>query len=243
MITRVSGDTKTRGDFVPFEYRKLFGLKVGAEQIVSGFEQMLRKTVGSAVVDIMQERHRSHWLLLMNDFRVQMNHCNPDAPFIVLRDITMLERVFKDVNDGSKLSNLLDENVHGMYIHEQNQWLCIKMNVIKNIIEESMCDFHDYLIHTIDESQVEVVFLTGGYAQSLFLEDTIQKELGERAKFVIPRDPQQAVLKGAVLHSWNLRENDGQIPDANYGVSGLLMFLMNCFVITTNKRIIVTNDV
>ena len=102
------------------------------------------------------------------------------------------------------------------------------------ITYSKMADFFkpivDGLLHcmaqtlTDMEAQVETIYLVGGFGGCRYIHRAIEEKFGSRFKYVVPAEPNFAVVRGAVLFRRNPEMIRARKVDATYGVDVFTRF-------------------
>ncbi|KAK7878993.1 hypothetical protein WMY93_034173, partial [Mugilogobius chulae] len=102
--------------------------------------------------------------------------------------------VDKKQKKGKKVFN----TVNGLSWKEDK--IHISKDKMKSFFWESLVHIRDSLCDILDKHpDIKYILLVGGFAQSTILYEHVQKEFSDQAKVLRPKNPQEAILKGAVM--------------------------------------------
>ena len=98
-------------------------------------------------------------------------------------------------------------------------------------VEEFFHPIADGLVRCISETlesvegKIDTIYLVGGFGGSLYIYNAIKERLGTAYKYIVPAEPDFAVVRGAVL--FHQKPNTVQVrrADATYGIRASIPFI------------------
>ena len=98
-------------------------------------------------------------------------------------------------------------------------------------VEEFFRPFVDGMVWCVSETlesidvKIDTIYLVGDFGGSCYFYDTIKERLGTAYKYIVPMDPDFAVVRGAVLFHQKPHIVQARRADATYGIRASIPFI------------------
>ena len=183
---------------------------------------------GIPVVKNFRISHPAEWLRLMNDFEIKKRGRRAfegkDTRITLPRDFIRLVADFAP-------SGLLERMVRSCKIHDvqvyNNEYLCLGPNAMKQLFEPVV---NGIVSHMISLSwnpalkNISCLFMVGGFAESVILQNAIKRAFESRCKILIPNYASIAVVQGATMFGQKTTVVSSRIMATTYGFQTYLPF-------------------
>uniref|UniRef100_A0AAV2JV22 Uncharacterized protein n=1 Tax=Knipowitschia caucasica TaxID=637954 RepID=A0AAV2JV22_KNICA len=105
-----------------------------------------------------------------------------------------LKRIEKSQEEGGSLFKPMEG------VELEGDKLSVSEKKMKSFFHESLVHITDSLCEILDShSQIQYILLVGGFSQSRILCGHVRQQFSDRARVLCPKNPQEAILKGAVV--------------------------------------------
>ncbi|CAB5127500.1 actin-like ATPase domain-containing protein [Rhizophagus irregularis] len=175
----------------------------GSTFIDKEFIELLKREVGNKAVDLLEERHYGQLQYLVQEFcqnvKLPFTGNNPDFSYEI--DLEEIAPALLQFVTGSKRD-----------LMEEKEWIIgLDFNTIKKSMFDPIIDRIIRMIQVqLDNSSDEcsAIFLVGGFGQSRYLQERIEKKFSHLVKNVsIPNQPIAAIVRGAAIYGKSLQRS------------------------------------
>lgn len=111
---------------------------------------------------------------------------------------------------------------------QRNEFLCLDPQIMRQLFEpvlDGIITHLSNLFARVELSEVKFVFLVGGFADSLLLQDRIKKHFYKSFQIIVPQNASLAVFQGAVMFGQKPHVFDSRIMTSTYGIRLHRLFL------------------
>ena len=179
------------------------GGDLGATKVDIQFEKFLFSIFGEEFVKKFKADHPAHWLEMMNEFELKKRSGR------VIKGTTRIRLPANFMAFHRRSSNRVscESVIARSYKPEEvkvteSEFLCIGPSIMKSFFDPVISGIIGHLKSLLVEkqlSQVKLMFLVGGFAESPLLQSRIRAEFGSTYKILVPTEAKTAVLRGAVM--------------------------------------------
>jgi hypothetical protein len=186
------------------QLRRPTGGAYGAEYTTGSFlsEVLAPRLGGNLALRPLMRRHPRQFANIVEAWERERNAFRPDSTSDILVDIPSPLHRALDAHSLAALREAQDGE-DGLFV--------IGAAEVRSLLDGSV----DLLLPQLDDHLTAVgpgreplVFLVGGFAQSAYLRAKVTSHVGERARVLVPKHPERAVLHGAVHYCYD----PGAIP-------------------------------
>ena len=201
------------------------GIKVNAE-----FEHFLDRMFGEIFMKKFKDRYPTDWLETINEFEIKKRSPRASQGLTRIRLPANFASAYRSWNNGSDCRSAIARLYQpGEVKINRSEFLCIDPSVMKNLFDPVISEIVGHLKSLLKEkpqlSQVELMFLVGGFAESPLLQSRIRAEFGSTYKILVPTEAKTAVLRGAVMFGRNPNVVEERILAETYGTSCYRSFI------------------
>ena len=208
------------------EVHKVTGGSYGGIYVDKEFVSLLKNLCGDPVVKNFRISHPAEWLRLMNDFEMKKRGRRAfevkDTRITLPRDFIGLASDFSPSGPDVQIYN--------------NEFLCLGPNAMKQLFEPIISRIVSHMTSLFASpalQNISCLFMVGGFAESVILQDAIKREFGARFKILIPI----AVVQGATIFGKKPGIVSSRIMATTYGFGTNTVF--DSKVYPLDKKIIV----
>lgn len=185
------------------EVHQVTGGPYGGTKVDDEFVSLLKRFFGTTIVEIFRTDYPGEWLELMNDFEMKKRGrraLEGETTRIRLsRAFTTLvqEHGGRDLAERSGSSCAVDD-----VKFVRNEYFCLGSTAMKKLFDPVIKGIVWHLKDLLKGRAlkgVEFVFLVGGFAESVLLQEAIKKQFSSRFTILIPNNAGIAVVQGAVM--------------------------------------------
>lgn len=193
------------------------------------FRGLLEELFTKQFVDNYARNYPVDWLYLMNDFEVKKRE----------------KRVFKGGSTRirlpnsfvSKFSSASGWDINAMIQEHysldeikfhRNEYLCLEPKVMRQLFDPVLDEIVTHLSNLFAKQElsgVELVFLVGGFSDSVLLQERIKDHFGRGYRIVVPQNASLAVVQGAVMFGQRPDVLESRVMNTSYGVRVHRLFL------------------
>ncbi|GES97257.1 hypothetical protein GLOIN_2v1678905 [Rhizophagus clarus] len=171
----------------------------GSTFIDKEFIKLLEREVGKSAMDLFSDKQYGQLQRLVQQFcqkvKLPFTGNNPDFGCeIDLEDFPLLQYVTGSEKD----------------LMEEKEWLItLDFDAIKSMFDPIVDRIIDMIQVQLDNSkECSAIFLVGGFGQSKYLQNIVEKKFGERVKNIsVPNQPIAAVVRGAAIYGKSLQKS------------------------------------
>ena len=203
----------------------------GSTRVDANFEKLLSDIFGNDIIREMKLSVPADWANMMLGFELQKMEATLDEEQRFTVHVPEgLKTVHSDFGDGSTMEDKLNDFNHShagpgerITLH-RGRTLAFTAPIMRKMIDPVVNDISRHLDDLLKRRELERVnylFVVGGFANSVILQDRLKSQFAHRVQVIVPRDPIIAVLYGAVLFGHNLRAIAERRSSYTYGVSKL----------------------
>jgi hypothetical protein len=187
---RLSEVTRRAGDFC------------GSTFIDKEFIELLKREVGNEAIDLLSDKHYGQLQYLVQEFcqYVKLPFTGDDPDFSYEMDLEAIAPTLLQCVTGSEKD-----------LMEEKEWMIeLDFNTIKSMFDPIIDRIIGMIRVQLDNSpeKCSAIFLVGGFSQSKYLKNRIEKEFYQLVENIsIPNQPIAAVVRGAAIYGKNLQES------------------------------------
>ncbi|GBB95714.1 hypothetical protein RclHR1_00260019 [Rhizophagus clarus] len=174
----------------------------GSTFIDNEFIELLKRKVGDKAVETLRERHYGQLQYAVQEF------CQE-----VKLEFTGIDPNFKYEMDLEEIAPALIQYVTGSEraLMKENEWMIeLDFNIIKSMFDPIIDRIIEMIRVQLDNSlgKCSAIFLVGGFGQSNYLQERIEKEFSQTVKNIsIPNQPIAAIVRGAAIYGRSLQRS------------------------------------
>ena len=151
---------------------------------------------------------------------------------IILQFPLALHQIYEDTV-GESVEMTLDSSPYRGRIEFKLGKMFISEGLAKDIFDEAVEKIVDKTTELLKaENNVEAVVMVGGFSESPYLQDTMNKKFDGKKLFdsqktlhvLSPAEPASAVIKGAVMYGHQPKAIDSRISKYSYGIARMMIF-------------------
>jgi hypothetical protein len=183
------------------ELYKATGGPFGSTGVDREFEHLLVDIFGSDFVAAFKAKRPAGWVDLMIAFESRKRAADPnkDQPLNVSLPFSFID--FHKKYYGTQVEGAVKK-----YGNKDVRWsaqgmlrlMPEAMQALYQPTLDSINNSVNQLLNNAEVSGIELLFLVGGFAESVMLQNSIRQQFGQRVKIIIPQEASLAILKGAV---------------------------------------------
>lgn len=204
------------------EIHKATGGPFGGQKVNKQFIGLLGKIFSQKFIENYIRQNPVDWLYLINDFEVKKRGkrvCEGGTTRIRLPG----SFVGKFSGDkGWDINAMIQERYSLDDIKVQrNEYLCLEPKIMRQLFEPVLDDIVAHLSNLFAKqelTEVETVFLVGGFADSLILQERIKRQFCNSYRIVVPPNASFAVVQGAVMYGQKPEVFESRIMSYTYGI-------------------------
>lgn len=185
------------------EVHQVTGGPYGGTKVDEEFVCLLKRFFGTYVVQRFRTEYPGEWLVLMNDFEMKKRGRRASegetTRIRLSRAFTTLvsEHGRRDLAERFGSSCALDD-----IKFVRNEYFCLGSTAMKKLFDpvvQGIVGHLENLLKGRELKDVKLLFLVGGFAESVLLQDAVKKQFGRRFKILVPNNAGIAVVQGAVM--------------------------------------------
>ncbi len=214
------------------EIYKVTGGAYGGIYVDEKFVSLLENLFGIPAIKDFRLRYPAEWLQLMNDF--EMKKRGRRAFDDKVTRITLPPKFVETVSGTSGLAGHHDVKILN------NQYLCLGPETVKQMFQpvvSGIVSHMETVLKRPELNSVNCLFMVGGFAESVILQEAIKTAFSSRCKILIPNDPSIAVVQGATMFGQKTTTVSSRVMATTYGFSAHQYF--DAKVHPPEKKIIV----
>ncbi|KAH3735128.1 heat shock 70 kDa protein 12A-like [Dreissena polymorpha] len=182
------------------ELYKASGGAWGGTEVDKGFMDFIANMTGKDIIQHFKEKNIEDYLYLLRDFEIKKRNTDSKSPGLVTirLPLSLIELV---KNKGETIEQILQSSRYANMATVTGDKFRLDVSIFRSFFKKSVDNIVLHLkqlLHEIDTTSIETILMVGGYSESPFLIETIEKKF-PRMTVIIPKDPGIAVLKGAVI--------------------------------------------
>lgn len=203
------------------EIHHVTGGPYGGIYLDAKFVSLLESLFGIPTVKNFRSSYPAEWLRMMNDFEMKKRSRRAfdgkRTRIILPRDFT---RLVSDLQSAD-----LSESLERFCIHQDveiynGEYLSLGPNAMKQLFEPVFTGIESHMTGLFKRTalgSVSSLFMVGGFAESLILQDAIKRAFGSRCKILIPNYASIAVVQGATMFGQKPSIITSRIMATTYG--------------------------
>ncbi|KAJ7328604.1 hypothetical protein OS493_023873 [Desmophyllum pertusum] len=181
------------------EIHKVTGSHYGGIYVNQRFESLLEELFGAQELQTYRKQFPSHWLRLMSEFESKKRgeRILDDTAMINIR----LPRSFVRLVNQTRSPAMARYGEKEVKL-EDEEYLSLSSGMMKKLftpVMESIKKHLKTLLKKPQLSEVKTIFLVGGFADSVLLQNEIEREFSKGFRVLIPNCVSLAVVHGAVI--------------------------------------------
>lgn len=201
------------------EIDKVSGGPYGGTKVNQQFESLLDELFGAQRIKTYQKQFPADWLCLMNDFegkkrgervldKALMTNIRLPRTFVSLVNQTQSPAMARYGKKEIKLKN--------------DEYLSLSSGVMRKLFDPVVQDIKKHL-KTLQQrpqlSDVQIMLLVGGFADSALLQREIKSEFSGKLRVLIPNHATVAVVEGATMFGKKETKITQRVVRATYGAA------------------------
>ncbi|RIA82252.1 hypothetical protein C1645_809690 [Glomus cerebriforme] len=174
----------------------------GSTFIDKKFIELLKRKVGNAAVNILNDKHYGQLQYIVQEFcqNVKIQFTGDDPDFCYEMDLEDVAPALIEYVTGSERD-----------LMEEKEWIIeLDFDTIKSMFDPIINRIIEMIRVQLKNSSEEcsAIFLVGGFGQSKYLQKRIEEEFDNSVKnILIPTQPIAAVVRGAAIYGKSLYES------------------------------------
>ncbi len=211
------------------EIHKATGGPYGGQELNKEFRFLLESICTPTFIQDYARQNPVDWLYLMNDFEVKKRGkrvCEGGTTRIRLPNSFLSK--FSNAK-GWDINAIIQEQYSLKDIKVQrNEYLCIGPKIMTQLFDPVLSGIVTHLSNLFAKqelSEIECVFLVGGFADSTLLQERIKHHFGTRYRIMVPQYASLAVVQGAVMFGQKPGVFESRMMTTTYGIRVHKLFL------------------
>ena len=211
------------------EIHKATGGPYGGQEVNKEFRLLLESIFTPAFIQDYVRQNPVDWLYLMNDFEVKKRGkrvCEGGTTRIRLSNSFV--SIFSN-SKGWDINAMIQERYSLEDIKVQrNEYLCIEPKIMSQLFDPVLNGIITHLSNLFAKqelSEVESVFLVGGFADSALLQERVKHHFGNLYRIMVPQNASLAVVQGAVMFGQKPGVFESRMMTTTYGIRVHKLFL------------------
>ena len=201
------------------EIHKVTGGPYGGIYVNQGFENLLEKLFGAQELQTYRKQSPSDWLRLMNEFESKKRgeRVLDDTAMINIR----LPRSFVSLVNQTRSPAMARYGEKEVKL-EDDEYLSLSSGMMKKLLTPVMESIKKHLKTLLKKpqlSEVKTIFLVGGFADSVLLQNEIKREFSKGFRVLIPNYASIAVVQGAVIFGKEPSKITERVVRTTYGAA------------------------
>ena len=183
------------------------------------FVSLLETLFGIPAVKDFRLRYPAEWLEMMNDFEMKKRgrrafegkETRITLPPKFLQTVSGTSGVGEDLASSFSLCDVKIRN---------NQYFCLGPTAMKQIFQPVISGIVSHMENVLNRPElnnVSCLFMVGGFAESVILQEAIKTAFRSRSKVLIPNDPVVAVVQGATMFGQKPTTVTSRVMATTYG--------------------------
>ncbi len=204
------------------EIHKVTGGAHGGIYVDKKFEKLLENLFGIEIVERFRREHPVEWLRLMNDFEIKKRgrRAFDGKPTRIMLPRDFINIVSRPSNPNfamrfGKPCNLADVEIL------KDEYLCLGPKAMKNLFDPTVNGIVRHMKDSVFKSpvlkKVSCLFMVGGFAESVILQEAIKTAFSSRYKILVPNSPGIAVVQGATMFGQKPTVVTSRVMATTYG--------------------------
>ncbi|CAG8791355.1 35958_t:CDS:2, partial [Gigaspora margarita] len=181
----------------------------GSSFVDKEFLRFLEGKVGKHAIKMLHEKHYSHLSYMVQQFceRAKIRFTGEKSDFRkYILDIEKVYPSLKQYVSGSALDEL-----------EEEDWeIEIDFETVKSFFDPVVNRIIRLITAQLDESECTVIFLVGGFSESIYLQQRIKQRFSQ-CKVAVPPYPMAAIARGAVEYGLDTDAVKNRVLKWTYG--------------------------
>ena len=111
---------------------------------------------------------------------------------------------------------------------QRNEFLCLEPKVMTQLFQPVLNEITTHLSNLFANQQlsdIEYIFLVGGFAESVLLQESIKNQFGRSYRIMVPQYASLAVVQGAVMFGQRPDVFESRVMTSTYGIRVNKLFL------------------
>ena len=195
------------------------------------FVSLLESIFGARIVKNYRIRYPADWLRLLNDFEIKKRG---RRAFHDKTTRIILPRNFIELVSDAKTSDFTERfarscNLHDVEIY-QDEFLCLGPTAMKQLFQPVINGIVSHMRGLFSSpalKNVSCLFMVGGFAESVILQEAIKTAFSSRCKILVPNYAGIAVVQGATMFGQKPAVVSSRIMATTYGFRGYGRFNPN----------------
>ena len=203
------------------EIHQVTGGPYGGIYVDAKFVSLLESLLGIPTVKNFRSSYPAEWLRMMNDFELKKRgrraFDGKSTRIILPRDFT---RLVSDPKNSSLSQSLERFCIHQDVEIYNGEYLSLGPKAMKQLFEPVVTGIVKHMTGLFKRpalGNVSSLFMVGGFAESVFLQDAIKRAFGSRCKILIPNYASIAVVQGATMFGQRPSTVSSRIMATTYG--------------------------
>ncbi|KAL9960018.1 hypothetical protein ACROYT_G033408 [Oculina patagonica] len=182
---------------------KATGGPYGGQEVNKEFRFLLESIFTPTFIQDYARQNPVDWLYLMNDFEVKKRGKRVwEGGTTRIRLPNSFLSKFSNAK-GWDINAMIQERYSlGDLKVQRNEYLCIEPKIMTQLFDPVLNDIVTHLSNLFAKeelSEIECVFLVGGFADSKLLNERVKHHFGTRYRIMVPQNASLAVVQGAVM--------------------------------------------
>ncbi|KAJ7353761.1 hypothetical protein OS493_032632 [Desmophyllum pertusum] len=204
------------------EIYKATGGGSGGQNVNGQFRALLESIFTKRLIENYARQNPVDWLYLMNDFEVKKRGkrlCEGGTTRVRLPNSFIGK--FPS-HTGWDINTVIQQHYSLNEIKVlRNEYLCLEPRIMKQLFNPVLDDVIAHLSKLFAKpelSGVKYVFLVGGFADSVILQERIRNHFGHTYRILVPQYASLAVVQGAVMFGQKPDLFESRIMTTTYGI-------------------------
>ena len=211
------------------EIHKATGGPYGGQEVNKEFRFLLESIFTLAFIQDYARQNPVDWLNLMNDFEVKKRGKRVyEGGTTRIRLPNSFVSKFSNAK-GWDINSMIQERYSlGDIKVQRNEYLCLETKIMTQLFDPVLSGIVAHLSNLFAKqelSEIECVFLVGGFADSILLQERMKRHFGGRYRIMVPQYASLAVVQGAVMFGQKPSIFESRMMTTTYGIRVHKLFL------------------
>lgn len=212
------------------ELYKANGGDWGGTMVDESFRSLLNDIVGTDVMETFSQKHKYDFLDLFRNFEIKkrtITHNYADNAKFVFRFPNTFIEIFQAMHpECDNLTEFVSNSKYKNRLKWKSDRLQMDPQLAVSLYDESCNKIVAHIQQLFKQplvKDVPTIVLVGGFAESSILQSAIREAFKDK-KVIIPKEPELAVVKGAIMYGYNTKKISARVCKLTYGVKTTLRF-------------------
>ncbi|KAK6168423.1 hypothetical protein SNE40_020960 [Patella caerulea] len=195
----------------------------GGTVIDRQFVQLLNRIFGEEFINTFRQDYPKDYVELMQDFEIKKRGDSESVRVSLPYNFCNFKHNGVSVQQAIKNHASTNDN----NVKFSSGKLVLTNSVVNELFSDALQQINDHVAHLLEKpkmKEVKSLFLVGGFAECVRLQNSLKSKFGDRVTVLIPEEASLTVVKGAVAFGHDPSSICQRICRYTYGVGSYLPF-------------------